>query len=85
MLTTFTNQIQVSQPLVILLGSEYPTVDGHLSINVYLNALSRCFSTLKSKYLSRYQHSLTLADFDYLCFHTPYSKMVQKCFYHLTL
>lgn len=27
--------------------SEYPTVDGHLSINVYLNALEKCWETFK--------------------------------------
>ena len=30
-------------------NSEYPTVDGHLSINVYLNALTQCYLTLRKK------------------------------------
>ena len=30
-------------------SSEYPTVDGHLSINVYLNALRQCYASFKAK------------------------------------
>jgi 3-hydroxy-3-methylglutaryl CoA synthase len=28
---------------------------------------------------------LNYHDFDYFCMHTPFSKMVQKSFYHLVL
>jgi hydroxymethylglutaryl-CoA synthase len=59
--------------------SEYPTVDGHLSIGVYLGALSSCYESLKRKYKERNPHmgrDLNYHDFDYLCFHTPFAKMV---------
>jgi hydroxymethylglutaryl-CoA synthase len=58
--------------------SEYPTVDGHLSINVYLNALAQCYETFKQKYHRRYPgvKPLNYHDFDYFCFHTPFAKMV---------
>ena len=32
------------------IDTEYPTVDGHLSINVYLNALVQCYETLRDKF-----------------------------------
>jgi len=34
--------------------SEYPTVDGHLSIKVYLNALENCILTFQRKFKERY-------------------------------
>lgn len=30
--------------------SEYPIVDGHLSIEIYINALKQAFKTFKLKY-----------------------------------
>jgi hydroxymethylglutaryl-CoA synthase len=33
-----------------ILDTEYPTVDGHLSINVYLNSLVQCYETLREKF-----------------------------------
>ena len=36
------------------LDSEYPVVDGHLSIGVYLNALENAYSSLKAKCRLRY-------------------------------
>jgi hydroxymethylglutaryl-CoA synthase len=64
--------------------TEYPIVDGHLSINVYLNALKQCFNTFKAKcQKSQNPWNPTYKDFDYMCFHTPFSKMVQKSFFSL--
>lgn len=58
-------------------NSEYPIVDGHLSINIYLNALNSCFSTFKLKSMKAHQPwEPSYKDFDYMCFHTPFSKMV---------
>jgi hydroxymethylglutaryl-CoA synthase len=74
--------------ITITLASEYPTVDGHLSIGVYLNALSSCYETFKRKYRERnpaMTRDLNYHDFDYFCMHTPFSKMVQKSYYHLVL
>lgn len=67
-----------------LLDSEYPTVDGQNSITIYLNALRQCWDTYDQKYTKRHgTKAPKYQDFDYFCFHTPYSKMVQKSFYEL--
>ncbi|KXS11198.1 hydroxymethylglutaryl-CoA synthase [Gonapodya prolifera JEL478] len=67
-------------------GSEYPFVDGKLSASCYLNAIDHCYR----KYIDRFEkshgmapHSATLSDFDYFCFHSPYTKLVQKAFARL--
>lgn len=61
-------------------------MDGHLSINVYLNALENAYNTLKAKSRQRYGGwEPKYQDFDYFCFHTPFSKMVQKCYFNLLL
>jgi len=65
-------------------GSKYPTVDGQISISIYLNALRQTMSTFETKYVTRYGASKKVPsyyDFSYFCFHTPYSKMVQKSFF----
>lgn len=61
-------------------GSEYPIVDGSLSINCYLKALEECYKTLKTKYKSATNSDFSVLNFDYLCFHCPFYKMVQKAF-----
>jgi len=60
-------------------------VDGHLSISVYLNALENAYLTLKQKFQKKYRKDINYHSFDYFCFHTPFSKMVQKSFLHLIL
>lgn len=61
--------------------SEYPTVDGHESIEIYLNALRESFKTFKQKYSTNQKGSkISMSFFDYFCFHTPFCKMVQKSF-----
>ena len=65
--------------------SEYPIVDGHLSIDIYLNAMRQCFSTFKDKYQRINGTRPSYIDFSYFCFHTPFSKMVQKSFFALLL
>lgn len=62
-------------------NSEYPIVDGHQSIDVYLNALRQCWSTLKQKYIKLTGKAPTFSDYSYFAFHTPFSKMVQKAFF----
>lgn len=64
---------------------EYPTVDGQQSISLYLNALTQAFKTFKSKFQSYHGRQINLDDFDFMCFHTPFSKMVQKSFFALLL
>jgi len=56
--------------------SEYPTVDGHQSIEIYLNAMKQCFSSFKKKYHLATNQLISYRDFSYFCFHTPFSKMV---------
>lgn len=43
-------QVRIVVELLTITGSEYPIVDGHLSINVYLNALEKSYETFKNKY-----------------------------------
>jgi hydroxymethylglutaryl-CoA synthase len=61
-------------------SSEYPIVDGGLSINCYLSALEQCYKTLQKKYKAQANKDFSTKEFDYLCFHCPFYKMVQKAF-----
>lgn len=59
------------------LHSEYPVVDGKLSQKCYTSALDICYS--------RYQEKEGgLEGLDYMCFHSPYTKLVQKSFGRLS-
>jgi 3-hydroxy-3-methylglutaryl CoA synthase len=64
------------------LDSEYPEVDGPLSITTYLGALDASYSRYREKHAkaqgSSSKTQLSLADIDYPCFHSPYGKLVQK-------
>lgn len=62
------------------LSSEYPTVDGKLSIQCYLSALDKCYQLYREKYSKKFPNALKngLENFDALIFHTPYCKLVQK-------
>ncbi|NXD32510.1 HCS1 synthase, partial [Spelaeornis formosus] len=69
------------------LSAEYPTVDGPWTIAAYLGALDNAYSTYvdkvaKSKARAAKKISLAsaggIADFDYVCLHSPYGKLVQK-------
>lgn len=63
------------------LTSEYPVVDGKLSIQCYLNALDQCYTS----YLSKCHDKINLTKFDSFVFHTPYCKLVQKSLARLYL
>lgn len=63
------------------LTSEYPVVDGKLSIQCYLNALDQCYKL----YLSKCPDNFNLNKFDSFIFHTPYCKLVQKSLARLYL
>lgn len=67
------------------LSSEYPTVDGKLSIQCYLGALDRCYQTYCEKVEKQYQKPVSLEDFDAVLFHSPYCKLVQKSLARLAL
>ncbi|KAH8407730.1 hypothetical protein KR222_011803 [Zaprionus bogoriensis] len=62
------------------LSSEYPTVDGKLSIQCYLSALDTCYRLYRKKFekLHPQQSAAGLRNFDAILFHTPFCKLVQK-------
>lgn len=62
------------------LSSEYPVVDGKLSIQCYLSALDKCYQLYRQKYLQLNPNAekVGLEKFDAVIFHTPYCKLVQK-------
>ncbi|XP_074816966.1 hydroxymethylglutaryl-CoA synthase, mitochondrial isoform X2 [Natator depressus] len=65
------------------LASEYPMVDGKLSIQCYFRALDQCYSIYRKKIQSQWQKvgvdkPFTLEDFQFMIFHTPFCKLVQK-------
>ena len=62
------------------LTSEFPVVDGKLSIQCYLSALDNCYRLYCEKYQKQNPGAkvIGLNQFDALVFHTPYCKLVQK-------
>ncbi|XP_063873560.1 hydroxymethylglutaryl-CoA synthase 1-like [Scylla paramamosain] len=62
------------------LSSEYPTVDGKLSIQCYLSALDACYRTFSRKAAAKEPSSppMSLHQMDAFIFHSPYCKLVQK-------
>ena len=55
-------------------------------MQIYMNAMKECYKTLRRKFSERYGVSdLSLSDFSYFAFHTPFSKMVQKTYLALIL
>ncbi|CAL1265309.1 unnamed protein product [Larinioides sclopetarius] len=66
------------------LMSEYPTVDGKLSVQSYAKALDKCYDGFcrKAEKLHKTKGNskkcFTLKDLDAMLFHTPYCKLVQK-------
>ncbi|OQR66940.1 hydroxymethylglutaryl-CoA synthase, partial [Tropilaelaps mercedesae] len=66
--------------------SEYPTVDGKLSVECYSRALDKCYQGYCKKFaLINKGVQIRLADFDALIFHSPYGKLVQKSLARLVL
>ncbi|EDW31871.1 GL10732 [Drosophila persimilis] len=64
------------------LSSEYPTVDGKLSIQCYLSALDTCYRLYRQKFEKQQAKTQSgkvgLDNFDAILFHTPFCKLVQK-------
>lgn len=67
------------------LDSEYPEVDGPLSITAYTSAVDAAYSAFRKKHAKAKKTSggdgaisFSLDDVDYPVFHSPYGKMVQK-------
>ena len=76
-----------------VMDSEYPVVDGKLSVVCYLNALDKCYQSYKKKHRLVYSNDLNnnpskrrgfdLSMADAFLFHSPYCKLVQKSFARL--
>ena len=63
------------------LHSEYPEVDGPLSNKCYTNAVDKCYNRYLDLMAEKSDlESPSLDDIDYMLFHSPYSKLVQKSF-----
>ena len=75
------------------LNSEYPVVDGKLSINCYLGALDKCYQGYKDKVHQKKKmtsngknsEEVCLEHFDYMVFHVPFSRLCQKSLARLML
>eukprot|EP01133_Synstelium_polycarpum_P000193 gene193-231_t len=63
------------------MNSEYPRVDGKLSISCYLRAIDHCYSRYRNVFERKFSPSkFDLSQVDYAIFHSPYNKLVQKSF-----
>ncbi|CAG4947716.1 unnamed protein product [Colias eurytheme] len=60
------------------LASEFPYVDGKLSIQCYLSALDNCYNLFCKKMRTVDPDFKGLLSLDGMLFHTPYCKLVQK-------
>lgn len=60
------------------LASEFPFVDGKLSIRCYLSALDNCYNLFCKKMRKNDPGFKGLLGLDGMLFHSPYSKLVQK-------
>jgi len=66
------------------LTSEYPLVDGKLSIQCYLSALDNCYQLYCEK-AKKQKIDVNIDHFDAILFHSPYCKLVQKSVARLAL
>lgn len=68
-------------------SKEYPTVDGAFSIDCYFKALESCYRGFMDKWNRAYSATMGpfkgTEQFDFACFHSPFSKMVDKAFTNL--
>lgn len=69
------------------LASEYPVVDGHVSIGCYLRAVEKCMGDLNKRVSKERGIPLSLAqdNIKYQLFHQPFAKMVQKAWPRMIL
>lgn len=69
------------------MSSEYPVIDGQLSIKCFLSALDKCYERYKLK-AQRENPSLgpiSLQNLDHIIFHTPFCKLSRKALGRLYL
>ncbi|XP_066155945.1 hydroxymethylglutaryl-CoA synthase 1 [Euwallacea fornicatus] len=67
------------------LTSEYPVVDGKLSVQCYFEALDKCYQLYCKNGEKKWQKDVNVDSFDGILFHTPYCKIVQKSVGRLVL
>jgi len=60
-------------------GDSFPSVDGQLSLDCYKRAVIECFGALIDDCDAR----SVLSEYDSVCFHVPFPKMVKKAVLHL--
>ncbi|XP_025414651.1 hydroxymethylglutaryl-CoA synthase 1-like isoform X3 [Sipha flava] len=73
--------------------TNYPLVDGKLSVQCYFEALYNCYCLYRKKFLNKFANDnetntsskSVLQHFDAIIFHSPYGKLVRKAFTWLTL
>lgn len=61
-----------------VLDSEFPIVDGKLSADCYLRAVDRCYQVYSEKFEKQLGKKMAVEAVDYVVFHAPYNKLVQK-------
>jgi hydroxymethylglutaryl-CoA synthase len=61
-------------------ASEYPIVDGTLSLKAYFEAVDKCYASYSQKAQTIVNEDRNVKDFHSLLFHAPFYKMVQKAF-----
>lgn len=69
-------------------SSEYPTVDGKLSLRAYITAVDKCYHAYRKKYLANNVDKAAakaslLDEYDAILLHSPYCKLVRKAFARL--
>ena len=62
------------------LEHDYPTVNGKLSTDLYIKSLILCWDRFKKQNKESNFQKLSLKDFDFFCFHCPFTKQVRKAF-----
>lgn len=67
------------------LSSEYPVVDGKLSIQCYLGSLDKCYQLFADKASKADSSKFSMQVGDYFLFHSPFTKLVAKSFARLKL
>lgn len=65
------------------LSSPFPVVDGHFSNECYLKSVDLCFQRFSQKFERTSREAFSLDDSDFIVFHSPYNKLVQKSFARL--
>lgn len=61
----------------------FPLVNGLLSVVSYLEALDKVYDGYSKKYAKKFHRPFALTEADFVMFHAPYNKLVQKAFARL--